>query len=108
MSANIELINTYAAKWTIGGWFIGLAYYNWFTSSPIHVPLLGHVLLVTIGMFAASIVIGGGMALLAAGVTRLAVGRADGSPHGFAWAAFISPVIAFFATKFALQIVALI
>jgi hypothetical protein len=25
----IQIINTYAAKWTIAGWFIGLAYYNW-------------------------------------------------------------------------------
>ena len=30
----------------------------------------------------------------------------EGSPHGFAWAAFISPVIAFFAAKHALLLAA--
>ena len=108
MSVSIETVNTYAAKWTVGGWFIGLAYYNWFSSAPIHVPLLGHILLLTVGMFAASVLIGGGMAVLAAVVTKLTTGNVEGSPHGFAWAAFISPVVAFFAAKLALQAVAMI
>lgn len=103
---NIEIINTYAAKWTIGGWFIGLAYYNWFASAPDHVPLWAHVVLVVLGMFVASIVIGGGMALLMALITKLTTGDAEGSSHAFAWAAFISPVLAFFAAKYALQFAA--
>jgi len=108
MAMSIEVANTYAAKWTIGGWFIGLAYYNWFSSAPIHVPMLGHILLLTVGMFAASVLIGGGMALLAGLVTKVATGQIEGSPHAFAWAAFISPVIAFFVAKTALGLVALI
>ncbi|RVP57114.1 hypothetical protein CN071_27830 [Sinorhizobium meliloti] len=100
---NIDNINGKAAKMTIIGWFAGLAYYNWFSSTPIDVPLWAHAVLGVVGMFAAAIVIGGGMALLAGGITKLATGRVDGSPHAFSWAAFISPVLAFFAAKWALQ-----
>jgi hypothetical protein len=59
-------------------------------------------------MFAASIIIGGGMAVLIALITKAATGHEEGSPHGFAWAAFISPVLAFFAAKYALQVAALL
>ena len=106
MAVSIETVNTYAAKWTIGGWFMGLAYYNWLTSAPIHVPFWAHIILVTVGMFAASMLIGGGMALLAALITAVITGNAESSPHAFSWAAFISPVIAFFAAKLALQVLA--
>jgi len=57
-------------------------------------------------MFAASIVIGGGLAILTAVLTKRITGKPDGSPHGFAWASFISPVLAFFAAKYALQFAA--
>ena len=100
--AQIEVINTYAAKWTIAGWFIGLAYYNWFASYPEHLPLWMHVVFANVGMFAACIVIGGGVAVLVAFIRQAITGDAEGSPHGFGWAAFISPVLAFFAAKYAL------
>jgi hypothetical protein len=77
-AVSIETVNTYAAKWTIGGWFAGLAYYNWFSSTAAHVPLWAHFLLVTVGMFAVSIVIGGGMALVAAYVTKACHGQCRG------------------------------
>jgi len=88
---------------TIAGWFAGLTHYNWFSSTAVHLPLWQHILLVVVGMFAASIVIGGGMALLAGGLTKVITGRSDGSVQAFAWAAFISPVLAFFAAKYVLQ-----
>ena len=103
---NIETANTYAAKWTIGGWFVGLAYYNWFASHPPHVSLWGHVVLIIGGMFAASILIGGGMSLLASLITKIVTGRSDGSPNAFGWTAFISPVIAFFVAHPALTFMA--
>jgi hypothetical protein len=68
----------------------------------MHVVWWGHLILVVGGLFASSIIIGGGMSLLAALVTKIATGKADGSPHAFSWAAFISPVLAFFAAKYAL------
>jgi hypothetical protein len=104
----IQIINTYAAKWTIAGWFIGLAYYNWLATNPDHVVWWAHVILVVGGMFAASIIIGGGMSLLAAFITRLVTGRTDGSRDFFGWSAFISPVLAFFAAKYALKVAALV
>lgn len=100
----IESINTRAAKWTVSGWFIGLAYYNWFASAPPHVALWAHLVLIVGGLFASSIIIGGGMAMIAATTTKIFTGNAEGSPHGFAWASFISPVLAFFAAKYSLLI----
>lgn len=104
----IESINTYAAKWTITGWFIGLAYHNWLASSPIHIALWAHLMLIIGGMFASSIIIGGGTALLllAGLLTKTITGKMEGSPHAFAWASFIAPVLAFFAAKYALQFAA--
>lgn len=106
MALTIEQINTKAATYTIVGWFAGLAYYNWFAKSPVHVSFIGHVVLVVVGLFAASIVIGMGVALLFGLITKLVTGRADGSPHGYAWGAFVSPVIAFFAAEPAIRLVA--
>ena len=45
------------------------------------------------------------MALLAGLVTKMITGSAEGSPDAFAWAAFISPVVAFFAAKYLLSFV---
>lgn len=88
---------------TIAGWLAGLAYYNWFSTTAVQLPIWQHILLVVVGMFAAAIVIGAGMALLAAVLTKVITGRHDGSINAFAWAAFIGPVLAFFAAKYALQ-----
>jgi len=101
---SVEAINTYASKMTIGGWLIGLAYYNWFAPNPEHVSWFGHAALIVGGMFVASIVIGGGMAMLMGLITKLATGDWEGSSHAFAWGAFISPVLAFFAAKYALKL----
>ena len=101
---NVDAVNTYAAKHAIFGWLAGLAYYNWFASQPPHLPLWVHAILVFGGMFAASIAIGGGMALLAAAATRITTGHDDGSIHAFSWAAFISPVLAFFASGFVFKL----
>lgn len=105
---DIDTVNTFAAKTTIGGWFVGLAYYNWFASAPPHLAIWIHAILVVGGLFASSILIGGGMALLMGGLTKILTGRVDGSPHAFSWGAFISPVIAFFAAKYVLLWIAAI
>jgi hypothetical protein len=106
VALTIERINTKAARNSIIGWFIGLAYFNWFSSTPVHVSLVGHVVLVVVGLFAASILIGMVVALVFAVITKIATGRTDGSPHGYAWGAFTSPVIAFFAVEPAIRLVA--
>ena len=63
-------------------------------------------MLIALGRFIGSIVIGGSLALLAAGITRFVSGRSDASKDFIAWGAFISPVLAFFAAGFALQLFA--
>ncbi|NEK54591.1 hypothetical protein GUK36_35105 [Rhizobium leguminosarum] len=80
-----------------------MAYHNWFSSTVGHLPMWQHALLIVVGMVATAIIIGGGMALFAAGLTKVITGRTDGSINAFAWAAFISPVLAFFAAKYSLQ-----
>ena len=99
----IEDVNSYASYWTMLGWFLGLVYFNWFSDLAFHVPLWAHVTLGIAGMFAASIIIGGGLALLARGVTKLFFGKAEARTDIYAWAAFISPVLAFFAASYALS-----
>lgn len=103
---DVERINTYSASMTIIGWLAGLAYYNWLSSDPISVPLWAHVVLIVGGMFFASIVIGGGLAMLAAGLTKIVAGGAEGSPHAFSWAAFVGAVMAFFAAGYGLSLFA--
>ncbi|MCW5729986.1 MAG: hypothetical protein KIT20_04455 [Alphaproteobacteria bacterium] len=103
---DIDRVNTIASKWTILGWFAGLAYFNWFASDGTSLSWWTHALLIIVGMFAASIIIGGGIALLFAGVTKALTGRPDGSIDFFAWGAFISPIFAFFAAKYVLAFVA--
>lgn len=105
MALSIEAINTKSAKYTIVGWFAGLAYYNWFASHPVHVSFIGHVILVVGGMFAASIIIGMGVALIMGLITKLATGSIGGSIHGYSWGVFIAPVLAFFAADLAIRIV---
>lgn len=106
MAFPIEKINAKAAKYTIVGWFAGLVYFNWFSSAPVHVSWIGHVILVVVGMFAASILIGGGVALVFGLLTKALTGRMEGSPDLYAWGAFISPAIAFFAAEPAIRLVA--
>lgn len=100
MALSIERVNTYAAKYTIAGWLTGLAYYSWFSSSAPPLSVGWHALLIVGGMFASSIVIGGGVSLILALVTKLVTGKSDGSSDFFAWGAFISPVLAFLAAGY--------
>lgn len=48
-----------------------------------------------VGLFASSLIVAGGLAAVAAGVTKLTTGAADRSLNAYAWAAFLSPVAAF-------------
>lgn len=104
MALSIERINAKAAKYSIAGWFIGLAYFNWFSSTATHVSTAGHILLAMVGMFAASILIGLLVALILS-IIEYTMGL-DGKLRGSAWGAFISPVIAFFAAHYAIRLVA--
>ena len=92
-----EHANTKSSQFTVVGWLSGLAYYVWFGS--IEATVVEHAILIVAGIFLSSIIIGGGVALLFGILTRALTGSWDGSPHGYAWGAFIAPVIAFFAVR---------
>jgi len=102
----IDRINYTVAQVTVGGWFLGLAYFNWFSSSGPSLPLWIQSILVVGGLFASSILIGGSIAMFAALITRIATGRPDGSTLGFMLAGWVSPVLAFFAAKYAVVLAA--
>jgi hypothetical protein len=103
---SIEQINTKAAKCSIAGWFLGLAYFNWFSSTAAHVSIAGHIVLVVVGLFAVSILIGMIVALILGLIAKFLTGRIAGISHGDAWGALISPAIAFFAADWAIRLVA--
>ena len=92
---SIERIGEISSKLTIGGWFAGLGWIG-FSGSVQGLSWIDWAILIVGGMFAVSIVIGGGLHLIAAATTRLLTGSSSGSPHAYSWAALIGPVIAFF------------
>ncbi len=97
MTISVEHANTKSSQLTIVGWLAGLAYYVWFGS--IEATFLEHSILLVGGIFVSSIVIGGGVAFFFGILTRIFTGSWGGSPHGYAWGAFIAPVIAFFCVQ---------
>lgn len=97
MTISVEHANNKSSQFTILGWIVGLAYYVWFGS--IDANILEHIILIFGGVFLSSIIIGGGVALFFGVLTRIFTGSWQGSPHGYAWGAFIAPVIAFFCVQ---------
>lgn len=97
MSVSVEQANAKSSQYTVIGWLAGVAYFVWYQS--IDLSIQGHVILVAGGGFISSIIIGGGMALVSGALTRVFTGSWSGSHHGYAWGAFIAPVIAFFCVE---------
>lgn len=85
---------------------VGPAYYAWFASVAKHLPLWELATVAVAGMFTVSIVIGGGVAILAGIITKAVTGSREGSPHVFAWGAFILPILAFLAARYTLHCLA--
>jgi hypothetical protein len=104
----VDQINSENSKLVIVGWFIGLAYYNWFSSDALPLPWWIHAILIIGGMFISSIVIGGSMALLAATANKAAFGNPEARPNLFKLAGLIAAVLAFFVAKYALWLAATI
>lgn len=102
----VDEINTSSSKLVILGWFAGLAYYNWFATAPIPVPIWGHAILIVVGMFAASMIIGGGIAVAIGKILMTSHGNPEALPGLFALGGLIATVIAFFSAKYALMLFA--
>ena len=95
---SVDRVNSIGAANTIVGWFAGLAWV-YFGDRIVGLGTLDWIILIIGGMFGASIVIGGGLALVAALLTKLSTGNAASSPHAFSWMALIAPVVAFFCAN---------
>ena len=100
--AAIVMLNTLTSKLAIAGWFAGLIYALWFSSNglPPGVLKIGFVygaLLVVVGMFVASIVIGSGTALALGGVSKVLSGSITGRPGVYMLGLIIVPVLCFMA-----------
>jgi len=92
-------------KLTILGWFIGLAYFNWFARGGYSVlPWWAHAGLI-VGGLVASYIIGLWVIRLAALLWRLLWKPASLQAFGLV-PIIVSPVIAFFAAKYALLLTA--
>ena len=90
----IDRVNTGASKATIFGWFAGLAWMV-YSDSVMGLSWIDWALLVVVGMFAASIIIGGAFSLLAALLTKVIFRKSNASPTLFALAGIIAAIIAF-------------
>jgi len=92
----VERANEYSSKATLFGWFVGLAWFAYTSPEAASLPWWAWAVLIVVGMFAASVVIGLGFALVAATITKAVTGDSRSSPNAYAWGAVICPVIAFF------------
>jgi hypothetical protein len=95
MALSIDDVNTKASKATMLGWALGLAWIAYFNTVP-GLSILDWAILIVAGLFGASIVIGGGTAMLLAWFTKLSYGKSDARPELFALGVVTSPIIAFF------------
>ena len=101
---SIKSIDHHANIFTGIGWICGLSYYNWFAEAPRHVPLWVHLLLIVAGIFFVTTFIVTFMVGLAAIFALRFASTRKGHIDLFAVATVVSPAVAFFAAKYALQL----
>lgn len=93
---SVDRVNQYGANFTVVGWYSGLVWAGWIKQVP-NLSLLDWLILIVGGMFGSALVIGGGLSVIAAIITKIATGKSDGSATAYAWVAFIAPMLAFLA-----------
>ena len=94
---SIDRVNEGGSKWMMTAWLVGLAWF-WFRSPEASLIVWWEwLILIMVGVFAASAFIGGALALIMALLTRLFYGHAYASPNLYGWGAFIGIVLAFLA-----------
>jgi hypothetical protein len=96
--SEIARISGATSKLVISSWFAGLAWSFFLSKSAIGVVWWEWLVLVIGGMFGSSIVIGAGMVMVAALITKIVTGKSDGSTIAFDLNSWVSPILAFFAT----------
>lgn len=96
--AQIEHINMVTSKLCMTGWFLGLAWMFFVSSDASEVVWWEWIALAVAGPFAASIVVGGGLALVSALITKVLTGSQEGSPMLFGLNSYVAPVLVFFVS----------
>ena len=97
MVQTVDATNTKSSKAIVIGWIAGLAYFVWW--GDIEASFWANIVLVAVGVFVSSIVLGSTVAMVMDVLTRITK-RSQGRGANFsAWGAFISPVVAFFVCK---------
>jgi hypothetical protein len=97
MAQTIDAKNTRASKAIVIGWVAGLAYFVWW--GDIEASFWANIVLVAVGVFVSSIVLGGAVAMVMGVMTRMTTRSQGGSTNFLPWGVFISPVVAFFVSK---------
>jgi len=100
----IYYVNEQASKATILGWWAGLGWYA-YSDGAGDLHLFVWLILIFGGMAVASKVIGGGVAILLAILTRIVYGDPDATPALIGWGGLISPIIAFFCASLVIGVV---
>ena len=92
----IDWINSKAASWTIFGWLAGCSWVSW-QGQASDISTAWWLVIVVVGIFGSSLIVGGGISLLIAALCKISTGRADGAPLVFALGVIVSPILAFVA-----------
>lgn len=99
----INYVNEQASKATILGWWAGLVWYA-YSHGTGDLHFFVWLILIFGGMAVASKVIGGGVAILLAMLTRLVYGDSNATSTLVGWGGLISPIIAFFCASLVIGI----
>lgn len=97
MAQTVDAINTRASKAIVIGWVAGLAYFVWW--GDIAASFWANIVLVAVGVFVSSIVLGGAVAMVMRALYRMKTRSQGGGAKFLAWGDFISPVVAFFVSE---------
>jgi hypothetical protein len=94
----VRQIHKHIVESAILGWFIGLAYYNWFAFHPHSLSILSHLALVTVVMYIIAITVAAATTGIAALGTKMINGSVYGDAPLFTLALPGSTIAAFVAS----------
>lgn len=97
---SIDSVNTKVSKATMLGWILGQVWESW-NGRTSSLTWIDWAILVIPGTFFTSIVVGGGIAMILGGVTKLLTGSMHSTGVFYAWGIVFSPIAAFFVAKLA-------
>lgn len=103
---DVKIVNKYTSVFTTIGWLVSVSYYTWLSGNAEHVSLIKIIALFTLGAIIVCRLIYATMTTIAAAITYKLTGDIEGSSDIFAVATFLSPILSFFAGKYAVLLLA--